>query len=320
MEDNRVKRWSAGAQALTLLTAVHERKWTTYLTEPRGLNELAMFAELPADRLRVVVEALEANGVVKLTDLKVTLTPEYVALLSDDAPFSLDDLLGEAQMMSRLVADAVHGVPSASGNALTVADAYGLRPSTVAQAIFGQLLDALPDFRETLRDGRYLDVGCGVGGFLLSTASVFPGMRAVGVELVPEVAAEGARRAAALDLADRVDIRCMDARELDEEDEFDSAFWAQPFFPAASRPQTLAAIRRALKSGAKLYMQEMERPPDTEAERGTFALRRLVFTGWGVPFARSAEDLTVEAEAAGFVLDRVASTPFGRIVVVRRPN
>ncbi|MEV4495459.1 class I SAM-dependent methyltransferase [Micromonospora arborensis] len=320
METDKVKTWSAGAQALALLTAVHERKWTTYLTEPRDLAELAAFAEMPANRLRDVVGALEANGIVELADQKVRLTPEYAELLSDDAPFSLNDLLDEARMMSRLVVDALEGLPPTPGDALTVADAYGLRPTAVAQDAFGQLLDALPDFREALRDGRYLDVGCGIAGFLLSTAPVFPGMRAVGVELVREVAAEGARRAVALGVSDRVDIRCMDARDLEEQDEFDSAFWAQPFFPAASRPETLAAIRRALKPGAKLYMQEMESIPEDEAERGAFALRRLVFGNWGVPFARSAEDLTAEAEAAGFVLDRVAATPFGRIVVVRRPH
>ena len=317
MELPQVKKWSAGAQALALLSAVHDRQWTTYLTEPRSLDELATFTSLPADRLQDVVTALESIGVVHLTDSGVALTPEYAALLSDDAPFSLDGLLDEAQMMSRLVADAVHGGSSGPQDALTVANAYGLRPTVAAQAMFGQLLDALPDFRDALADGRYLDVGCGVGSFVLSTAQTLPGMRAVGIELVPAVAAEGARRAVALDVADRVDIRCMDARDLDVEDEFDSAFWAQPFFPTDTRPQTLAAIRRALKPGAKLYMQELERLPEPGVERDAFALRRLVFTGWGVPFARSAEDLTAEAEAAGFILDRIASPPFGRIVVAR---
>lgn len=317
MQLNQVKTWSAGAQALALLSAVHERQWTTYLTQPRSLDELGTFTLLSTDRLRDVVAALEAIGVVQLTDLGVALTPEYVALLSDDAPFSLDSLLDEAQMMSRLVADAVHGVSSGPDNALTVANAYGLRPSAISRAMFGQLLDALPDFRDALVDGRYLDVGCGVGSFVLSTAQTLPGMRAVGVELVPAVATEAARRAVALGVADRVDIRCMDARDLDDEDEFDAAFWAQPFFPTYTRHHTLAAIRRALKPRAKLYMQELERLPESGVERDAFALRRLVFTGWGVPFARPAEDLTAEAEAAGFVLDRVESTPFGRIVVAR---
>lgn len=317
MQLNQVKAWSAGAQALAVLSAVHERQWTTYLTEPRSLDELAKFTTLPVDRVHDVVTALESIGIVHPTDLGLALTPEYAALLSDDAPFSLDYLLDEAQMMSRLAVDAVLGVSPGPDDALTVANAYGLRPTGAAQAMFGQLLNALPDFRDALADGRYLDVGCGVGSFVLSTAKTLPGMRAVGIEVVPAVAAECADRAVALGVADRVDIRCMDARDLDEEDEFDAAFWAQPFFPTDSRLPTLAAIRRALKPGAKLYIQELERLPEAGVERDAFALRGLVFTGWGVPFAQSAEDLTAEAEAAGFVLDRVASTPFGRIVVTR---
>src|SRR4051812_41746907 len=121
MELPQVKKWSAGAQALTLLSAVHERQWTTYLTEPRGLDELATFTLLPVDRLRDVVTALESIGVVHLTELGVALTPEYAALLSDDNPFSLDGLLDEAKLMSRLVADAVNGVSSGPESALTVA-------------------------------------------------------------------------------------------------------------------------------------------------------------------------------------------------------
>jgi hypothetical protein len=58
--------------------------------------------------------------------------------------------------------------------------------------------------------------------------------------------------------------------------------------------------------------------PD-EAERPAYTLRRLVAQGWGVPFGRTAEELTDEAVAAGFELVRIATTDFGRIVVVRRP-
>jgi SAM-dependent methyltransferase len=319
MKENKVKAWSTNAQALALLTTVHERKWTGFLVEPRDVGELSAFTEAPVHRLREVVAALEANGVVERADGKVKLTPEYAALLSDDTPFSLDDLLREARMMNRLVADAVGGVRSTPDDALTLAQAYGPRPSTGSRALYREFLDAMPEAREALRNGRYLDVGCGTGGFLLAAAGALPEMRAVGIEVVPEVAAEGARRAAALGVTERVDIRCMDARDLDEEEAYDSSFWAQPFFQESTRQPTLAAIYRALKPGARLYVQELEREPETEFERGAFAMRRLVFTGWGIPFARSAEDLVVETETAGFLLDRVVSTPFGRIIVVRRP-
>jgi cyclopropane fatty-acyl-phospholipid synthase-like methyltransferase len=141
----------------------------------------------------------------------------------------------------------------------------------------------------------------------------------VGIELVAPVAAEAERRAKDLGLSERVEIRSMDARDLADEDVFDVAFWAQPFFPEPVRAGTLAAILRALKPGGLLAVQEMERPPEEPAERPAFALRELVFSGWGVPFACSAEALAAEATAAGFVLERIGETPFGRLVIARKP-
>lgn len=311
---NMVKAWSTAAQSLALLDAAHRQGWTDFLTEKRSIVGLAAFSGLPENRIRAVIEALAAIDVVETNGDDVRLTEDYAAAMSPDAPFSLADRLAEASMMRRLVAESVSNA-SLQPDALVVADAYGLRPTSIARDMFGHLLDALPDLTEAIRHGSYLDVGCGIAGFLISNAQTFPDMRGVGIELVPEVAAEATRRAEG-----RAEIRCMDARDLTDKDEFDAAFWAQPFFPAATRPGTLAAVLRALRPGAAIYLQEMERMPDDADAIAAFKLRRLVFTGWDVPFARTAEDLTKEAEEAGFVLDRVAQTPFGRIVVARKPS
>lgn len=330
METDKIKEWSAAAQALALLDAAYTHGWIAFLAEPRDVAALARFSGLPVERAHAVVEALAAIGVVEsLGDSgggawsdEIRLAPAYAATTSPDAPFSMGDLLADARMMRRLVGQAVEAPLPApdDSDALVVADAYGLRPTSVAVGLFGQLLDALPELIAVLADGRYLDVGCGVAGFLLTCARTFPTMRGVGIELVAPVAAEAERRAKELGVSDRVEIRRMDARELPDENAFDSAFWAQPFFPEAVRAGTLAAIFRALKPGALLAMQEMERRPDDPAERVPFALRQLVFSGWGVPFARSAEELTAEATSVGFELDRVGDTPFGRLVIVRKPS
>ncbi|BCB74667.1 hypothetical protein GCM10022251_74750 [Phytohabitans flavus] len=110
----------------------------------------------------------------------------------------------------------------------------------------------------------------------------------------------------------------MDARDLDEVNAFDAAFWAQPFFREPARVATLHVIRRALKPGGLLVVQELEREPEA-ADLPAFTLRRLVYQGLGVPFALSAEQLAVEAESAGFELARQAATSFGRFAVLRRP-
>jgi hypothetical protein len=147
------------------------------------VTALAAFGGLPVERTRAVVAAIAGIGVVETDGDQVRLTPAYAAMMSPDAPFSMGDLLAEARMMRRLVAEAVEdsvAVAPREQDALTVADAYGLRPTTVATDMFGQLLAALPEISAVLPAGRYLDVGCGVAGFLLTCARIYPDMRGVG--------------------------------------------------------------------------------------------------------------------------------------------
>ncbi|MFI7447311.1 methyltransferase domain-containing protein [Nonomuraea sp. NPDC049714] len=320
---SRVEEWAAGAQALALLTLVHEQGWTAFLAEPRDLGQLATFSHLPIDTIANIVAVLEAHGFAERRDGQVRLSPAYAALSADDAMVDLGNLLDRAELMTRLVREAAQGTGDLSlggDDALVIAKAAGGRTTPVTQAVYGRLLETLPEFAEAIRDGRLLDVGCGVAGFGLTAITMFPNMRSVGIELVPTVAAEAESRAKTLGVADRVDVRCLDAQDFDERDAFDACFWAQPFFPEHSRAGTLRMIRRALKPGALLVMQEMEREPQDEAQRLAFVLRRLVYEGLGVPFAQSAERLIVEGEAAGLAQPRMVATDFGRIVLMRRPE
>ncbi|PZG21210.1 hypothetical protein C1J01_07060 [Nonomuraea aridisoli] len=319
---SRVEELATGAQALALLAMVHERGWTSFLAEPRGLDQLAAFSRLPAGRVANLVGALEAVGVVEQHDGQVRLSPAYAELAADDAMIDLGTVLDRAELMIRLVRAAAEDAGElrlGGADALVIAKAVGGRPTPVTEAVFQHLYAEVPEYAEAVRDGRLLDVGCGVAGAMLTSASMFPNMRAVAIELVPAVAAEAESRAKRLGVTDRVEVRCMDARDFDERDAFDACFWAQPFFPESSRDATLRMIRGALKPGALLMIQEMESEPEDEAQRLPFALRRLVYEGQGVPFAPTAEQLVAEAEAVGLVPHRMVPTNFGRIVLMRRP-
>jgi SAM-dependent methyltransferase len=216
---------------------------------------------------------------------------------------------------------AVVGALEASGVVRRVGGSIELRPEFVGlvadDGLYRGMLDALPEFASAIGSGRLLDVGCGVAGAMLTAASMFPGMTGVGLEVEPFVAAEAQRRAAKF--GDRIRIITTDARDFDEAEGFDVCFWAQPFFPVDTRADTLRMIWRALKPGGVLIEQEMEVDPQDEGARLGFALRRLVFAGWNVPFARTAEVLGTEATAEGFQHVRIATTSLGRVVVSRRP-
>jgi SAM-dependent methyltransferase len=317
----RLENLRAGAQFLTLLAAVEEKGWLGFLAEPRTDEELAEFAGLRLDRVQDVLAALEANGVVEREGGKARLSGPFDAVTADDAWIPLGDTLAQISLESRLIAAAVSSpgpLALSEDDALVVANAVGGRTTEVALTLYDQLIAQVPELAELPRRGRWLDVGCGVACASLTLATRMPEMRTVAVELVPAVAAEAVRRAQALGLADRVDVRRMDARDLTEQDGFVGAFWAQPFFPEATRPATLAVILRALRPGGKLLVQELEPQPSAET-LPAHSLRRLIGHGLGAWFAPTAEQLAEEAVTAGFELDRIASTDFGRMVIARKP-
>jgi SAM-dependent methyltransferase len=317
-----VEGWATGAQVLALLTSIRDLGWPAYLSEPRDLDELAAYSGLPPARLADVVAVLAEHGIVESQDSKVRLTPQYEAFAADDAWIGLDDILDRTALTSRLVRTAVEDggrLPLTGDDALVIARAAGGRVTDETKDLYEEhFLPHLPELTELIRTDRWLDVGCGVAGATLTLSTMFAEARTLAIELVPEVAAEAVRRAEAHGVADRVEVRCMDARDLEEEDEFGGAFWAQPFFPESTRAETLAVIRRALKPGGLLFVQEMEPEPEPAA-RPAYAVRRLVAQGWDVPFGRTAEQLAAEAQAAGFELVRIAVTAFGRLVILRRP-
>jgi SAM-dependent methyltransferase len=316
--------WSAGAQAMALLEAVHDAGWLGFLAEPRDLAALVGFTGLAAPQVEDVLDALAAHGIVERDDGLVRLTPAFALLSADDAPSDLAEVLAYRAILPRLVRDAATtapGDPLSGEDALILAKAVAGRVTPVSRTLFRGLVDVLPEYRVLAEGGRLLDVGCGIGWAMLNLATLYPAARQVGIELVPEVAAETERRARALGVQDRVEVRCQDAQTYDEEEAFDAAFWAQPFFPEPARPGTLKMIRRALKPGGVLMMQELFVHPegDDEAAVRGFALTRLLYRHWGVRFAPSAEHLSDEAAAGGLEPVRIASTPLGRLVVVRRP-
>jgi cyclopropane-fatty-acyl-phospholipid synthase len=103
---------------------------------------------------------------------------------------------------------------------------------TYSCAIFSRGATTLEEAQETklelvctklgLEEGdRVLDVGCGWGSFALHAARNY-GVSVVGITLSPPQAETARRRAAEAGLADKIDIRVQDWRELPPGDTFDA--------------------------------------------------------------------------------------------------
>ena len=153
-----------------------------------------------------------------------------------------------------------------------------------------------------LRAGeRVLDVGCGWGSFAAHAASRH-GVHVVGITLSEPQAAEARRRAAEAGVADRVDIRVADYRELAGES-FDAiASIGMVEHVGAVQidayARTLAAL---LPPGGRLLNHGIARLRHGEPEAGPFS-ERFVFPD-AAPLHLSRVQLALER--AGFATDHV---------------
>ncbi|GLY30886.1 class I SAM-dependent methyltransferase [Kineosporia sp. NBRC 101731] len=304
-----VREWVKGAQTLAIVGAAHRMGWLEKLAEPLSLAALATDA-WPQARVRGVVDVLQQAGVVSGADGTWQLTPPFADLLAGASGVSLETVLDSArldlaalQKLDREQPEMVDGVA-----ALVVARDAGIAADPVTQMLYRSVYDAMPEVSAVLESGGpMLDLGSGVGGALLTTAQLYPQLKLVGVDIVPEVAAEAVRRRDELGLTDQVEVRCVDARNLPDRSTFRVAYWAQCFFPDADRAETLAVLRQALTDDGLLILQEQLAGPTDVVQLGQR----------GISGGHTVDELAAEARAAGFVLVRQVTTNLGNLTLVR---
>jgi cyclopropane-fatty-acyl-phospholipid synthase len=164
-------------------------------------------------------------------------------------------------------------------------------------------LDTVARKLEIKEGERILDVGCGWGGFPLWAATKY-GANVVGITLSPPQAEKARQRAEEAGVADRVDIRVMDYRDLPSLGEkFDAiASIGMVEHVGAAQievyAQTLAGL---LDSGGRLLNHGITRLRHADAEAGDFS-ERYVFPD-AAPLHLSRNLLALER--AGFVTHHV---------------
>ena len=148
---------------------------------------------------------------------------------------------------------------------------------------------------------RVLDVGCGLGSFPLWAATRH-GASVVGITLSPPQAEKARARAEAAGVADRVEIRVMDYRDLAGE-RFDAiASIGMVEHVGAMNIDTYArTLAGLLEPGGRLLNHGITRLRHTDAEAGPFS-ERYVFPD-AAPLHLSRNLLALER--AGFVIHHV---------------
>ena len=318
--------WISGAQAVALLRVALEAGVLDAARVPRSSEQIASATGLTPERAGDLCTALEAHGVLDRDEQSYRLSADFSVLLSADAPQSLRDMLNGVTVKTRALETAVTGVAYTSmPSEDMLAMALGIGTSALSPLRSGIAFlfnRALPEVAEQWQaGGRHLEVGCGVGNNLLAIAAAYPAVQAVGVEIDPATAEEARKRATVLGLADRVEVRCQDARQLDDDEMFHTVQWSQAFFPGDSRPSVLATVLQALVPGGYLLLPVLaEVPGETEERRTsegrTAAVHQLLFRSWGVPVLGEAK-LRAEVEAAGFTVLRGGAIPPGGRMVSR---
>jgi cyclopropane-fatty-acyl-phospholipid synthase len=156
---------------------------------------------------------------------------------------------------------------------------------------------------ELKQGDRVLDVGCGWGGFPLWAATKH-GANVVGITLSPPQAEKARQRAEEAGVADRVDIRVMDYRDIASTGEkFDAiaSIGMVEHVGSANIEVYAQTLAQVLEPGGRLLNHGITRLRHTDAEAGAFS-ERYVFPD-AAPLHLSRNLLALER--AGFITHHV---------------
>lgn len=355
-----LSQWIDGARALALLSGALDYGVLNALHSKSTPKQIAAETNVELQSIVDLCKALETHGIVQQDDEGYQLSPDYARLASASAAVPLAHLIRQAMVINRTLLE----VPSAEApytalpdaDILAMAEGAGISSISssphVSQETIGQLL---PEVEALWQAGsHHLEVGCGVGNSLFGILMTHPRLTAAGIEIDETTAAEAERRANLLGITDRVEVRRMDACDLQDVECFDTVQWSQFFFPTGCRQVVLEAMWRALKNGGYLVMPWLGSTTDDPSRRRSEMLRnavkavrsggytfisflndilsdssvrrkkeqrsaslhKLLFRRWGVPM-RSVAELKSEVEDVGFKVLRSRYTPVNQFVFTR---
>jgi ubiquinone/menaquinone biosynthesis C-methylase UbiE len=352
--------WITGAKVFALLNGAVDSGVMDALQTKRTAHQVAEITKIDNQIIVDMCLALKVHGIVQQVGEYYELTPDFALLSSPNAAIPLSNLIHYSGVMLRTLqtvspTDVTYTTTSAE-DILTMAEGSGISALSSSPHV-GQdsIAQVMPEVETIWQEGaHHLEVGCGIGNSLFGTVTTYPNVTAVGIEINELTAAEAERRAYVLGVTDRVEVRRMDACELQDEGTFDTIQWSQFFFPTATRPIVLKAMHRALKPDGYLFMPWMgsvsnglqpsrlqklrialralrsgsasylgyindimgDTPKRRNKERRSAALNILLFTRWGVP-VYTVEELESEIKSYGFKVIRSIHTPVSQFALTR---
>ncbi len=321
----KVAEWEAGAKALALLEGAARGGLLDALRSGATELELANSTGMEPTRVADICAALYANGVLDPIAGGWRVSDGFAPLLMDDALHPLSGKAAKAMAEARTIAILAAGHdprPRPPEDVMAVAVGDSVNPESPMRR--GMVHIADPFVAGAFSQGRrHLEIGCGVGGNLFSVLATFPNLAGVGIDLEEQLLEVARRRAETMGIADRLELRCIDARELSDEAVFDTVVWSDAYFELSSRAGTLRAAFRALRPGGLLLVGgEVKADLASEPRSGparAHALHRLLKQGLGIPLTTDAA-MQADLTAVGFMVIRAVENPARRRLIAQRPG
>lgn len=132
----------------------------------------------------------------------------------------------------------------------------GAASAAAASALVEEVLPLMASAHGALLSGtaEFLDVGVGAGEVATTVCRSFAGVRAVGIDVLPDALALAAESASQRGVAQRLELRLQSVADLDDADRFDLAWLPQVFVPRVDLDHGVVAVHRALRPGGWLVM------------------------------------------------------------------
>jgi Methyltransferase domain len=151
--------------------------------------------------------------------------------------------------------------------------AFGRVTGRGGDFIADQLLPQLPAIETAFRAGSaaFLDIGVGVAAISIRLVERYPGTRAVGLDVLPDVLKLAQSEVAGRGLSDSIELRLQSVADLRDQDRYDFAWVPQGFIPREAFLDGIHHVFNALKPGGALLV-----PVALHSETPEFARARLI--------------------------------------------
>jgi 4-hydroxy-2,2'-bipyrrole-5-carbaldehyde O-methyltransferase len=163
------------------------------------------------------------------------------------------DAASALEEVTRLHAEVIFRVPSfvKTGQWFTLGDHDAVVAARASRALEPLMAEGIEHAIERFRPKTYLDVGCGTGIYLRYAADKATGLRGMGLDLNPDVAAFAGRKLIEWNLAERFHVEAGDFRDREPQAEYDLASLINNicYFDPGKRAEAVRHLTRFVRPG-----------------------------------------------------------------------